>query len=110
MTQGHSNPDTLTIFAAAAAKTSIMQLGTSIVPTYPRHPLALAQQALAINDIAPGRFRLGIGPSHRLIIEGVYGLACHRQHHYLTCWNICKYYVHLSGKERSIVTDISLML
>ncbi len=76
MTQGPSNPDTLTIFAAAAAaaKTSIIRLGTSIVPTYPRHPLALAQQALAINDIAPGRFRLGIGPSHRPIIEGVYGL------------------------------------
>ena len=49
-------------------------MGTSIVPTYPRHPLALAQQALAINDIAPGRLRLGIGPSHRPMIEGVYGL------------------------------------
>ncbi len=84
MTQSPSNPDTLTIFAAsvsasaaaaaAAAKTSTIRLGTSIVPTYPRHPLALAQQALAINDIAPGRLRLGIGPSHRPIIEGVYGL------------------------------------
>jgi alkanesulfonate monooxygenase SsuD/methylene tetrahydromethanopterin reductase-like flavin-dependent oxidoreductase (luciferase family) len=78
MTQSPSNPDTLTTFAASAsasaAKTSTIRLGTSIVPTYPRHPLALAQQALAINDIAPGRLRLGIGPSHRPIIEGVYGL------------------------------------
>jgi F420-dependent oxidoreductase-like protein len=66
--------DTLTIFAAAASKTSAVRLGTSIVQTYPRHPLALAQQALVLNDIAPGRLRLGIGPSHRPIIEGIFGL------------------------------------
>jgi alkanesulfonate monooxygenase SsuD/methylene tetrahydromethanopterin reductase-like flavin-dependent oxidoreductase (luciferase family) len=49
-------------------------MGTSIVPTYPRHPLTLAQQALSLYDLAPGRLRLGIGPSHRFIIEGTYGL------------------------------------
>jgi alkanesulfonate monooxygenase SsuD/methylene tetrahydromethanopterin reductase-like flavin-dependent oxidoreductase (luciferase family) len=37
--------------------------------------LALAQQVLALNDIAPGRLRLGIGPSHRSVIEGVFGLT-----------------------------------
>jgi alkanesulfonate monooxygenase SsuD/methylene tetrahydromethanopterin reductase-like flavin-dependent oxidoreductase (luciferase family) len=37
-------------------------------------PLALAQQVLALNDIAPGRLRLGIGPSHNSIIEGIFGL------------------------------------
>jgi alkanesulfonate monooxygenase SsuD/methylene tetrahydromethanopterin reductase-like flavin-dependent oxidoreductase (luciferase family) len=60
MTQSPSNPDTLTIFAAVAtaAKTSTVQLGTAIVPAYTHHPLALAQQALAIDDIAPGRLRL----------------------------------------------------
>lgn len=67
-------PDVMTTFAAAAAKTSTICLGTSIVPTYPRHPLVLAQQALALHDLAPGRLRLGIGPSHRFIIEGTYGL------------------------------------
>ena len=67
-------PDVLTTFAAAATKTSTVRFGTSIVPTYPRHPLVLAQQALALNDIAPNRVRLGIGPSHRFIIEGMYGL------------------------------------
>jgi alkanesulfonate monooxygenase SsuD/methylene tetrahydromethanopterin reductase-like flavin-dependent oxidoreductase (luciferase family) len=66
--------DTLTMFAAAATKTSEVRLGTAIVPTYPRHPLALAQQVLALNDIAPGRLRLGIGPSHNSIIEGIFGL------------------------------------
>jgi alkanesulfonate monooxygenase SsuD/methylene tetrahydromethanopterin reductase-like flavin-dependent oxidoreductase (luciferase family) len=51
-----------------------VRFGTSIVPTYPRHPLVLAQQALALYDIAPSRVRLGIGPSHRFIIEDMYGL------------------------------------
>jgi alkanesulfonate monooxygenase SsuD/methylene tetrahydromethanopterin reductase-like flavin-dependent oxidoreductase (luciferase family) len=67
-------PDVLTTFAAAATKTSTVRLGTSIVPTYPRHPLVMAQQALSLYDIAPGRLRLGIGPSHQAIIEGIYGL------------------------------------
>jgi F420-dependent oxidoreductase-like protein len=67
-------PDTLTTLAAAAIKTSTVRLGTSIVPTYPRHPLVMAQQALSLYDIAPGRLRLGIGPSHQAIIEGIYGL------------------------------------
>ncbi len=44
------------------------------MPTYPRHPLVMAQQALSIYDIAPGRLRLGIGPSNQSIIEGIYGL------------------------------------
>ena len=74
MTQPPNLPDVLTTYAAAAAKTSTINLGTSIVPTYPRHPLVMAQQALAIHDLAPGRLRLGIGPSHRFIIEKMYGL------------------------------------
>jgi alkanesulfonate monooxygenase SsuD/methylene tetrahydromethanopterin reductase-like flavin-dependent oxidoreductase (luciferase family) len=83
MTQSPFSPDTTTIFASAAAKTSIVRLGTAITPIYLRHPLALAQQALAIDDIAPGRFRLGIGPSHRPLIEGVYGLSQTTPLHYM---------------------------
>jgi F420-dependent oxidoreductase-like protein len=67
-------PDVLTMFAAAATRTSTVRLGTSITPTYPRHPLVLAQQILALYDLAPDRLRLGIGPSHRFIIEDIYGL------------------------------------
>jgi len=74
MTQTTPAPDTLAIFAAATVQTSSVRLGTAIVPTYPRHPLALAQQALTISDLAPERLRLGVGPSHRPIIEGVYGI------------------------------------
>ena len=74
MAQPPNLPDVLTTFSAAAAKTSTINLGTSIVPTYPRHPLVMAQQALALHDLASGRLRLGIGPSHLFIIDNMYGL------------------------------------
>src|SRR6059058_1353400 len=82
MTQSPPTLDILTLFAAVATRTTHIRMGTSIVPTYPRHPLILAQQALTVSDIAPGRLRLGVGPSHRPTIEGVYGLqhAAHLAH------------------------------
>ena len=73
-TVGGTNPDAVSLFAAAAAQTSRIGLGTAIVPTYPRHPIALASQALVLAALAPGRFRLGIGPSHRPTIEGMFGI------------------------------------
>jgi F420-dependent oxidoreductase-like protein len=74
ITQSTPLPDTLGIFAAAGAQTSTVRMGTAVVPTFPRNPLALAQQVLTVNDLAPGRLRLGIGPSHRPIMESVYGV------------------------------------
>lgn len=50
-------------------------LGTAVTPTYPRHPTALAQQAMTTAAAAPGRFRLGIGLSHRLVIEDMFGFS-----------------------------------
>lgn len=73
-TVGGTAPDAVTVFAAAASRTKTIGLGTSIVPTYPRHPVALATQALALDGLAPGRIRLGIGPSHRPTIEGMFGI------------------------------------
>ena len=73
-TQSALQADTLTTFVAAVMRTSTVRLGTAIVPTYPRHPLTMASQALALNDLAPGRLRLGVGPSHRPLIEGIYGM------------------------------------
>ena len=67
--------DTLTIFAAAATQTRRIGLGTSIVAAYPRHPLVMARQALALHDLAPGRVRLGIGPGGRAVIEDWHGLS-----------------------------------
>lgn len=78
MTGGLLGPDSLTSLAVAGAHTQRIQLGTSIAITFSRHPLTMAQQVLAIAQIAPGRFRLGIGASHRPNIEDTYGLAFER--------------------------------
>ena len=75
LTTGGVGPDAMCIFAAAAVKTGRIGLGTAIVPSYPRHPLALVQQTLVVASLAPGRFRLGVGPSHRPAIEGIFGLS-----------------------------------
>ncbi|HZU14373.1 MAG TPA: LLM class flavin-dependent oxidoreductase [Chloroflexota bacterium] len=68
------SPDAVTILAIAATQTQRISLGTSIVPAYPRHPLVLASQALVFENLAPGRLRLGVGPSHRPTVEGVFGI------------------------------------
>ena len=65
MTTGGAGPDALTIFAAAAVRTQSILLGTSITPTWPRHPVAVAQQAQVLAQLSGGRFRLGVGPSHK---------------------------------------------
>jgi F420-dependent oxidoreductase-like protein len=65
MTTGGVRLDSITVFAAAALRTQRIQLGTSIVPTFPRHPLVMVQQTQVVAQLAPGRFRLGVGPSHR---------------------------------------------
>jgi len=71
MTTGGARPDSLTVFAAAAVRTQHIKLGTSIVPTFPRHPLVMVQQAQVVAQLAPGRFRLGVGPSHRPTMEAM---------------------------------------
>jgi len=70
---GASGGDVLTTYAAAAVQTKRILMGTAIVPNMPRHPIIMAQQANAINALAPGRFRLGIGPSHKAVIENTFG-------------------------------------
>ncbi|HIN06814.1 MAG TPA: LLM class flavin-dependent oxidoreductase [Dehalococcoidia bacterium] len=65
MTTGGARLDSITTFAAAAGRSQTIKFGTSVVPTYPRHPLVMVQQAQVVGQLAPGRFRLGIGPSHR---------------------------------------------
>ena len=70
---GASGGDILTTYAAAAVQPKRILMGTAIVPNMPRHPIIMAQQANAISALAPGRFRLGIGPSHKATIENTYG-------------------------------------
>jgi F420-dependent oxidoreductase-like protein len=61
LTQAGLGPDTLSLFAGAATQTEHVALGTAIIPIWPHHPLAVAQQALAVASLAPGRLRLGLG-------------------------------------------------
>jgi F420-dependent oxidoreductase-like protein len=74
LTSGGFGPESLTTLAVIAARTSRILLGTSVVVSYSRHPLIMAQQSLAVSDVAAGRFRLGIGTGHPQTIEGAYGL------------------------------------
>ncbi|MBM4416101.1 MAG: LLM class flavin-dependent oxidoreductase [Chloroflexi bacterium] len=72
---GAGGADMLATFAAAAARTSRIMLGTAIVHTWPRHPVVFAQEALAIDQLAPGRLRLGLGPGGPPAVERSYGIA-----------------------------------
>ena len=74
---GVSGADPLTAFAAAFAATERIRLGTAIVPTWPRHPVIIAQQAKALAQLAPGRLRLGIGPSHEPGMTRNFGVRWH---------------------------------
>lgn len=67
--------DAMTACAVAGAATDRIELGTFVVPTFPRHPFAMAQQAASTNDAAGGRFALGIGLSHQVVIEMMLGLS-----------------------------------
>ena len=69
-----TGPDAMTIFAAAAAVTQRIRMGTAIVPTFPRHPVVLAQATADIAQIAPNRFTLGVGPSHAPAMEDRLGI------------------------------------
>jgi F420-dependent oxidoreductase-like protein len=67
--------DAMTAIAIAGTRTSRIEMGTSVVPTYPRHPFVMAQQAMTVQSAAGGRFVLGIGLSHQPVIEGMWGLS-----------------------------------
>ena len=67
--------DALTVIALAGEKTSRVEIGTAVVPTYPRHPFIMAQQAMTTQAATGGRFILGIGLSHQIVIEGMLGLS-----------------------------------
>jgi F420-dependent oxidoreductase-like protein len=65
--------DALTALAVVGREVPGIELGTAVVPTYPRHPMMLAGQALTTQAISGGRLALGIGLSHQLVIEGMFG-------------------------------------
>ena len=65
--------DALTALAAIGREVPDIGLGTAVVPTYPRHPVMLAGQALTVQAATGGRLTLGIGLSHQVVIENVFG-------------------------------------
>lgn len=78
MTTGGTAPDPLAVFTAAGLKTDRVGFGTCIIPTFPRHPIAMVQGAVAVDSVAPGRLKLGVGPSHQVAIEPTFGIPFER--------------------------------
>lgn len=66
--------DALTAATIIGAETSRIEIGTAVVPVQPRHPIALAQQALSVQSVLQGRLALGLGVSHHWVIDEMLGL------------------------------------
>jgi 5,10-methylenetetrahydromethanopterin reductase len=71
--------DAIGLLGIVARETKRIELGTAVVPTYPRHPAVMAQQALTTQAASNGRFTLGIGLSHQVVIEKMFGLSYERR-------------------------------
>jgi alkanesulfonate monooxygenase SsuD/methylene tetrahydromethanopterin reductase-like flavin-dependent oxidoreductase (luciferase family) len=65
--------DALTVVTAYALNTSTIRVGTGVVPIYTRTPVTMAQTAVTIDELSGGRLNLGLGVSHRPVVEGWYG-------------------------------------
>lgn len=80
--------DVLTLLASLGPVVPGIGLGTSVVPTYPRHPLALAAQARSVQAVTSGRFALGVGVGHAFLVENQLGMSFARparhMHEYLS--------------------------
>jgi len=70
-----SDVDALTALAVVGNQVPDLRFGTAVVPTYPRHPMVMAMQALTVQAASGNRLTLGIGLSHRVVIEGAYGMS-----------------------------------
>lgn len=78
--------DVMTAVTLLGTATSRIEIGTSIVPLQPRHPVVLAQQALSNQAVCEGRFTLGLGVSHHWIIKEMMGLPYERQALTMRCY------------------------
>jgi F420-dependent oxidoreductase-like protein len=70
--------DALSAAALIGTATSRIEIGTAVVPVQPRHPIALAQQALSVQTVCEGRLALGLGVSHHWAIDEMLGLPYDR--------------------------------
>jgi F420-dependent oxidoreductase-like protein len=76
-------PDPLTLLAAAGAQVPGIGLGTGVVPVHPRHPMMLAAQALTVQEVTDNRLILGIGLSHQVMVEGIWGMSYEKPARYM---------------------------
>ena len=67
--------DAMAVLAIVGREVPRIGLSTGVVPTYGRHPVTMAQQALTVQSASGGRFTLGIGLSHQMVIENMFGLS-----------------------------------
>jgi F420-dependent oxidoreductase-like protein len=67
--------DTLTALAVVGREVPGVTLGTAVIPVHPRHPTMLAAQALTVQAATGGRLTLGIGLSHQMVVEGMWGIS-----------------------------------
>jgi len=67
--------DAITTLALVGRETERIELGTAVVPSFPRHPMAIAQQSMTAQAASNGRFVLGLGLSHKIVIENMMGLS-----------------------------------
>lgn len=70
--------ESLTVVTAYAMRTERIRVGTGVVPIYTRTPATMAQTAATIDDLSGGRLNLGLGVSHRPIVEGWHGQTIDR--------------------------------
>jgi alkanesulfonate monooxygenase SsuD/methylene tetrahydromethanopterin reductase-like flavin-dependent oxidoreductase (luciferase family) len=70
--------ESLTVLTAYAMATSRIRVGTGVVPIYSRTPATMAQTAATIDEISMGRLTLGLGVSHRPVVEGWHGQSIDR--------------------------------
>ncbi|MGD0321454.1 MAG: TIGR03564 family F420-dependent LLM class oxidoreductase [Acidimicrobiales bacterium] len=75
--------DTLTAMAIVGREVAEVELGTAVVPIHPRHPAILAAQAMTVQAATGGRLVLGVGLSHQVVVEGVWGLSFDRPARYM---------------------------
>ncbi len=70
--------ESLTVLTVYALATSTIRVGTGVVPIYTRTPATMAQTAATINELSGGRLTLGLGVSHRPVVEGWHGQSIDR--------------------------------
>jgi len=70
--------ESLTVLTVYALATSTIRLGSGVVPIYTRTPATMAQTAATINEVSHGRLTLGLGVSHRPVVEGWHGQTIDR--------------------------------